>query len=56
MDLTPEEIERLRQLSNIGKPVEIRSKDRDGIGDPFVLGSIDDLVSTFLDNENRYEV
>jgi hypothetical protein len=56
MDLTTDEIERLRQLSNIGKPVKTKFKGRDGIGEPFLLGHIDDVVSTFLDNENRYEV
>ena len=56
MDLTPDEIERLSMLSNIGKPVWTRSKTREGIGDEFLLGRINDAVNIFSDGENKYEV
>jgi hypothetical protein len=56
MDLTPGEIECLNELTNLGKEVWVRSKNREGIGAPFLLGNIDDVVSEFTDNENRYEV
>src|SRR5712671_3124226 len=52
MDLTPDEIERLSRLSNIGKPGWTRSKTREGIGDEFLLGRINDAVNIFSDGEN----
>jgi hypothetical protein len=57
MDLTPEEMERLSKLDNLGKPVRTRFRDRERIGNQKILrGYIDDSVSEFSDGENKYEV
>jgi hypothetical protein len=56
MDCTREEIDQLRKLNNVGKSVYVRSKGRERTGDRFLLGKIDDVVSEFSDDENKYEL
>jgi hypothetical protein len=53
MNLSREQIDSLRQLSNIGKPVRPRDKDS---GVRFILGHVENEVSVFEDRENKFVV
>ncbi len=51
MNLTTEQIERLRRVTGVGKSVRIRDKES---GEQFLLGYVEDEVSVFVDSENKY--
>jgi hypothetical protein len=53
MNLTNEQMEKLRAVSGLGKPVTITDKVT---GEPFTLGVIEDVVSEFSDDENKFEI
>ncbi len=53
MKLTPEQLDRLKNVTGLGKPVSVRNKENQ---QPIELGLIDDVVSECSDGENKFEI